>query len=96
MANLYALKEDLDMVADDVQNLKKSYNLLDYIAKVVRDCEIEQLAQSAQMRRIESRLTVIEADLLDVKTRLTSVEAKLTNIETNIELIMKHLKIKNH
>ncbi|MEK7524534.1 MAG: hypothetical protein AAB588_05915 [Patescibacteria group bacterium] len=60
---LYALKRDLDMVTDDVQNLKRSYNLLDYIAKVVRNSELEQMAQAAQMRRIEKTLLLITKHL---------------------------------
>lgn len=60
---LFALKRDLDMVIEDVKFLKKSYDLLDYIAKVVHDSELEQLAQAAQMRRIEKRLDVIEKTL---------------------------------
>lgn len=77
---LYALNADLDMVIEDVQNLKRSYNLLDYIAKVVHDVELEQLAQAAQMRRIDAEMVEIRDEMKEMKGML--------------ELIMKHLKIK--
>ena len=51
------------MVTDDVRNLKKSYNLLDYIEKVIRNSELEQGAKAAHMRRIEKRLDSIETTL---------------------------------
>ena len=54
------------MVTDDVQNLKRTYGLVDYIAKVVSDCQLEQMAQAAQMRRIEGRLDTVEKYLLAI------------------------------
>jgi hypothetical protein len=77
---LFALQRDLDMTNEDVQTLKKSYGLLDYIAKVAYDCQLEQLAQAAQMRRMEARLNVIET--------------RLDKIEKTLLLIVKHLGIK--
>ena len=84
---LYAFKRDLDMVTEDVLWLKKSYGLLDYIAKVVRNCELEQLAQAAQMRRIDDRLDGIEE-------RMGKIEERLDKIEHTLALITKHLGIR--
>lgn len=67
------------MVHDDVETLKHSYTLLDYIAKVVRDCQIEQLAQAAQMRRIEGRID--------------KLEQRMDKIESKLDLIIAHLGI---
>lgn len=80
---LYALQMDLDMVVQDVQELKRSYNLLDYIAKVVRNCEIEQVAQAAQMRRIEERLDAMEKNM----------KLEFRKIHSTLALITKHLGI---
>ena len=93
---LYALQRDLDMITDKVYNMERSYNLLDYIAKVVHDCELEQLAQAAQMRRIDQRLAAIEGkldDLGDFKQRMEAVEKRLSVIEIHLRLITKHLGI---
>lgn len=100
MNNLYALQRDLNMVVQDVEWLKKPYNLLDYIAKVVHDCELEQLAQAAQMRRmenrfkeIEDRLNKVEARLDRVEARLDKIENRLANIENTLDLIVRRLGI---
>ena len=53
---LYALKRDLDMVTDEVQNLKKGYGTLDYIAGEIHHLRLEQDCQAAQMRRMEKTL----------------------------------------
>ena len=97
---LYALKQDLDMVTNDVQELKHSYDLLDYIAKVVHDSELEQLSQARQMRRMEQRLDAVEQRLDAVEQRLDAVEQRLATIESRLEsiektllLITKHLGI---
>lgn len=57
---LYALQRDLDMIIEEVQNLKRTYNAVDKIAKQFDDLWQEQLAQGAQMRRIEERLDSID------------------------------------
>lgn len=94
---LYALKRDLDMVTDDVQNLKRSYNLLDYIAKVVRDCQLEQMAQAAQMRRIEERMGRIEERMGRIEERMDRIEERMEKIEKTLLLIVRHLeRIDNH
>lgn len=83
---LYALKRDLDMLTDDVQTLKTSYNLLDYIAKVVRNVEIEQLAQAAQMGRMEK-------DIAEMKSEIAEMKGEIVEIKETLMLIKKHLKI---
>lgn len=85
------------MVTSDVQNLKHSYSLLDYIAKVVHDVELEQLAQAAQMRRIEQELHKITIDLsnlkADVDKRMEAIDKRMEAIEKALTLITKHLGI---
>lgn len=104
---LYALKRDLDMMTLEIENLKNSYNLLDYIVKAVRDVQIEQIVQSERIRRMEERLDRVEERLdrveerldrveerLDrVEERLDRVEEKLDKIEKMLSLIIKHLGI---
>lgn len=104
---VYALKRDLDMITLEVENLKNSYDLLDYIAQAVRDVQIEQIVQSERMRRMEERLDRVEERLdrveerldrveerLDkVEERLDKIEQRLDNIEKMLSLIVKHLGI---
>ena len=90
---LYALQRDLNMITEDVNQLKKSYGLLDYIAKVVHDSELEQLAQAAQMRRIEVRIDKTEARLDRVEARLDKMEVRLDKIERLLLLICNKLDI---
>ena len=91
MHQLYALKDDLDMLTEDVKNLKHGYGLLDYIAKVVHDSELEQLAQAAQMRRMEGRFVVIEKRLDSVEKRLDNVEQRLDAIEQRLDKVEQRL-----
>src|SRR3989338_10670389 len=91
MHQLYALKDDLDMLTEDVKNLKHGYGLLDYIAKVVHDSELEQLAQAAQMRRMEGRFVVIEKRLDSVEKRLDNVEQRLDAVEKRLDAVEKRL-----
>lgn len=67
---LYALQRDLDMITDDVQNLKRSYNTVDRIGKRFDDLWLEQLAQSAGMRRLEERLDKVEKILRKICSKL--------------------------
>ncbi len=83
---LYALKRDLDMLTRDMDNLKKSYGLLDYIAKVVHDSGLEQMAQAAQMRRMEDEMRLM-------RTVMENTENRLSRVEKNLVIIMKHLGI---
>ena len=91
MHQLYALKDDLDMLTEDVKNLKHGYGLLDYIAKVVHDSELEQLAQAAQMRRMEGRFVVIEKRLDNVEKRLDAVEKRLDAVEKRLDAVERRL-----
>lgn len=68
------------MLTEDQLEMKRSYTLVDYIAKVVGDCELEQMAQGAQMRR------------MDEWRRKTDL--RLDKIEISLDLIVKHLGIK--
>ena len=52
---LYALKEDLDMVVQSVQNLQKGYGALDYIVGTIKKIDDEQTCQSEQMKRMEAQ-----------------------------------------
>ncbi len=63
MKQLYALQRDLDMLIDDVKNLKKGYGSLDYIVKMVRDFDVEQLAIGAQLKRVEDQLLDFKNDM---------------------------------
>jgi hypothetical protein len=91
---IFALQRDLDMVTEDVLNLKRSFGLLDYMAKVANDCQLEQLAQGAQMRRIEAKLDGYDARFISVESRLNSLEAGFEKMEKTLQLIVKHLGIK--
>lgn len=50
---LFALKSELDMLTDQVYQLKRSYDLLDSIAEIVHTIETELTILSEQMRRLE-------------------------------------------
>lgn len=106
---LYALQRDLDMVTQDVLWLKKSYNMLDYIAKVVRDSKLEQLAQAAQMRRMEEEMKIMreemkimKAEISEIKTELGQMKEEISQIKEEVSrikdtllLITKHLGIQS-
>ncbi len=71
---LYALKQDLDMLARDIKELKRGYGLLDYLAQVAHTCELEQLAQGAQMRRIEQWFNKCGNAIDELNHHITSFE----------------------
>lgn len=54
---LFALKEDLDMITQDVATLKSSYTSIDHIARRFDDLWKEQLFQSKQMDRMASDIS---------------------------------------
>jgi polyhydroxyalkanoate synthesis regulator phasin len=76
--NLYALKEDLDMLNTQVQDIKMGYGALDYIVKTVTDLKLEQQFQAVQMRRIEARL-----DGHDV--RFVTLEASMDSLRQDVD-----------
>lgn len=90
---LYALQRDLDMITDEVHNLNRSYNLLDYIAKVVRDCQIEQLAQAAQMRRMEGDIAGLKGDVVELKQDMSSVKEILYLLTKNVDVLTKKVDV---
>ncbi len=77
---IYALQRDVDMLTQDMQELKRSYNTVDFIAHTVKNLWDEQVCQAAQMRRMEDRLA--------------KVEDRLVKVEECLAKIIKHLGIK--
>jgi methyl-accepting chemotaxis protein len=88
---LYALQRDLDMVTQDVEYLKKSYNLLDYIAKVARNSELEQLAQAAQMRRIEDTMKEIWERMDRMEATTKQIWERMDRMENTMEQMSQRM-----
>lgn len=57
---LYALKEDLDMIAAQVNEHNRAYVKLDWIAQKMKKLEEELTCQGEQMRRMERRLGLLD------------------------------------
>ena len=57
---VFALKKDLEMLTDQVQDLRRSYILLEYMAKMMRGYEDEQRKQSTKIEGFEIRFDTIE------------------------------------
>lgn len=85
---LYALQIDLDMVTQQISELRMSHDKLDYIAKVVHDSELEQLCQAAQMRRMDDKFLEIKLRLNDLDERLTKLEERFNKFEARMESIL--------
>lgn len=90
---LYAFKEDLDMVIQDVQNLKKGYGSLNYFAKIAHDLELEQKCQAGQMKRMEKELRSIRQKFEELAERIDRMETRLDRIEKLLLLICQKLEI---
>lgn len=90
---LYALQIDLDMVTQQISELRISHDKLDYIAKVVHDSELEQLCQAAQMRRMDDKFLDIQLKLNNFDGRLTNLEARMDKMERILMAICKKLEI---
>ncbi len=98
---LYALQSDLDMLTQDVHELKRSYNSVDYIAHTMKNLWDEQVCQGAQMRRMETRMAEIETVLSAIgkeqarhAMRLDKLEQRMSKIEEFLGKIVKHMGIK--
>lgn len=78
---LFALKKDVDELIEDMQQLKRSYNTVDFIAHTVKNLWDEQQCQSAQMRRIEERLAAIENEQRGQAAQTRRIEERLAAIE---------------
>lgn len=82
------------MLTQDIQELKKSYNTVDFIAHTVKNLWDEQVCQAAQMRRIEDRLAKLEDRMAKVEDRLAKIEDRLAKVEEYLAKVVKHLGIK--
>ncbi|MEK9132210.1 MAG: hypothetical protein AAB606_00670 [Patescibacteria group bacterium] len=93
---LFALKRDVDELSQDMKELKRSYNTVDFIAHTVKNLWDEQQCQAAQMRRIEGRLDVLEAEVKKINGRLDSLEVRMDRLEAKMdrleELVIKIVK----
>lgn len=85
---LYALKRDLDMLTSDVNNLKRSYNTVDFIAHTIKNMRDEQICQGEQMRRLEQdmkfrdkQMQCVVDDVSELKARVSQLEVRVTKIE---------------
>jgi archaellum component FlaC len=88
MEQLFALKRDLDMVTQDVQQLKKGYTSLDFIAHTVKNMWDEQVCQSEQMTRIE----VDMKNMYEHMDGITEEQARQSEQMTRMEGDIKGLK----
>lgn len=90
---LFALKRDVNELMEDMQQIKRSYNTVDFIAHTVKNLWDEQQCQAAQMRRIEERLDKVEEGMRILRERMDRIEERLNALEVNMEKIVKHLGI---
>lgn len=81
---LFALKEDLDMIIQDVYELKHAFNSIDEIAGRFKDMHDEQTCQAEQMRRIEGRLDIIEHRLDKNDLRMDRIEKDIGILKTDV------------
>lgn len=85
---LYALKRDLDMLIEDVNNLKRSYNTVDFIAHTIKNMRDEQICQGEQMRRLEQdmkfrdkQMQCVVDDVSELKARVSHLEVRVARLE---------------
>ena len=100
---LYALKTDLDMITDDVHELKRSYNSVDYIAHTVKNLWDEQVCQSEQMRRLEEKMDKgftslwsevyqLKADVAQLRTDVAQLKTDVGELKSDVAEIKSMLK----
>jgi len=83
---LYALQCHVDELIKDMQELKHSYNSVDFIAHSIKYLRDEQVCQSEQMRRMEE-------DIRELKTDSQFVKDQLSLMFQQLKLITNHLGI---
>lgn len=89
---LFALKRDLDMVTQDVQILKNSYDSIDYIAGKFKDLWDEQTCQSAQMDRMAEDIKKITIRLNEVDGRLDRIEGDIKGLKSDMAELKSDMK----
>jgi len=69
------------MHTQDIKELKRSYGMMDYMAQVARRCDMEQMAQGAQMRRIEKWFNKCGNAIDELKERMIRLEERVIALE---------------
>lgn len=94
---LFALQSDLDMLAEQVQQLYSGFTKLDWIIQRIKRLDEELTCQGEQMRRMEKQMQRIEERMQLMEKEIAKISILETNmkvLETNMDKIMVHLKIK--
>lgn len=77
---LFALQRDLEELSEDMQQLKRSYNTVDFIAHTVKNLWDEQMCQAEQMRRMEKDIAQLKDDVATLKSDVAEIKVILRKL----------------
>lgn len=90
---LYALQRDVDKLSKDMQELRCSYTIVDFIAHNVKNLWDEHVCQAEQMKRMEEDIREIKSDVSQIKSDVQQLKLDVQFLKDQLVLVFQQLKL---